>query len=250
MSYALVERARAAGFEALVVTVDGVVPGNREYNMRNDFTLPFSYTRRNIVDVMRHPRWMVGVLGRYMANGGMPTYENYPAEMRSKITAAPVGRGMIRNDSLTWDDLRELRKRWPHTLIVKGIMHPHDALQVLECGADGIVVSNHGGRNLDSTHAPITVLAQIADAVAGRMTVLMDSGVRRGSDVVKALALGAQAVMVGRPTLYGTAAYGTAGAARAIEIYREEIGRMMAHMGCSSTAEIDRSRVSTYVGNY
>lgn len=244
LSHALVERARVAGFEALVVTVDGVVAGNREYNMRNGFTMPFSYSRRNIVDVLRHPGWMLGVLGRYMVNGGMPRYENYPAELRSKITAAPVGRGMMRNDSLTWDDLRDLRRLWPHTLIVKGIMTPGDALKALECGADSIVVSNHGGRNLDSTQAPIEVLEPIADAVQERMTVLMDSGVRRGSDVVKALALGAKAVLVGRPTLYGTAAGGEMGAARAIDIFREEIDRMMAHMGCRSVKDIGRDQVS------
>ncbi|WAH61113.1 alpha-hydroxy-acid oxidizing protein [Pseudomonas silvicola] len=243
LSHALVERARVAGFEALVVTVDGVVPGNREYNLRNGFTMPFSYSRRNIVDVLRHPRWMFSVLGRYMANDGLPRYENYPTELKNRITAAPVGRGMLRNDSLTWEDLRELRRRWPHTLIVKGIMTPADALRALECGADSIVVSNHGGRNLDSTRAPIDVLPTIADSVRERMTVLMDSGVRRGSDVVKALALGAKAVLVGRPTLYGTAVNGEAGAAHAIGIFREEIDRMMAHMGCRSVAELDRQRV-------
>lgn len=250
MSHALVDRASAAGFEALVVTVDGVVPGNREYNLRNGFTVPFSYSRKNIVDVMRHPRWMLGVLGRYMANNGMPRYENYPTELKNKITAAPVGRGMMRNDSLTWEDLRELRKRWPHTLIVKGIMQKQDALKALACGADGIVVSNHGGRNLDATQAPIDVLSPIADAVNGRMTVLMDGGIRRGSDVIKALALGADTVMVGRPTLYGTAVGGAQGAERALDIFREEIGRMMAHMGCKTVAEIDRHRVSTTIGDY
>lgn len=243
LSHALVERARKVGFEALVVTVDGVVPGNREYNLRNGFTVPFSYTRRNIIDVLRHPRWMIGVLGRYLVNNGMPRYENYPTELKNRITAAPVGRGMMRNDTLTWDDLRELRRLWPHTLIVKGIMTPGDALKAMACGADSVVVSNHGGRNLDSTRAPIEVLPQIAEAVRERMTILMDSGVRRGSDVVKALALGAKAVLVGRPTLYGTGAGGEAGATRAIEIFREEIDRMLAHMGCRSIAEIDRSRV-------
>jgi (S)-mandelate dehydrogenase len=223
MSHKLVERARLAGYEALVVTVDGVVAGNREYNLRNGFTIPFTYSRRNVMDVMRHPRWMLGVLGRYMVNGGMPRYENYPVELKNKITAAPMGKSMMRNDTLTWDDLRMLRKLWPHTLIVKGIMHPRDALQAMACGADAVVVSNHGGRNFDSAQAPIDVLAQIADAVGNRLTVLMDSGVRRGSDVIKALALGAQAVMIGRPTLYGTAAGGEVGASRAINIFREEI---------------------------
>lgn len=240
LSHKLVERARLAGFEALVVTVDGVVSGNREYNLRNGFTMPFTYSRRNVIDVVRHPRWMVGVLGRYIANGGMPRYENYPLELKNRITAAPMGKSMMRNDSLTWNDLRVLRKIWPHILIVKGIMNARDAAKAAECGADAVVVSNHGGRNLDSTQAPIDALPRVADAVGNRLTVLMDSGVRRGSDVVKALALGAQAVLIGRPTLYGTAAAGEAGAARAIAIFREEIDRSMAHLGCSSIAGIDR----------
>lgn len=240
MSHALVERARLTGFEGLVVTVDGVVAGNREYNLRNGFTVPFTYSRRNVIDVMLHPRWMMNVLGRYMLNGGLPRYENYPLELKNKVTAAPMGRGMMRNDSLTWDDLRVLRKLWPHTLIVKGIMHPRDALEAAACGADAIVVSNHGGRNFDSAQAPIDVLPQIVDAVDKRLVVLMDSGVRRGTDVVKALALGAQAVMIGRPTLYGTAVGGEAGAARAINIFREEIDRAMAHLGCSCIGEMGR----------
>ena len=241
MSHKLVERARLAGFEALVVTVDGVVSGNREYNLRNGFTIPFSYTRRNVVDVLRHPRWMISVLFRYMISSGMPRYENYPLELKNKITAAPMGKSMLRNDSLNWDDLRVLRKIWPHTLIVKGIMHPRDAVQAADCGADAVVVSNHGGRNFDSLAAPIDVLPGVADAVGNRLTVLMDSGVRRGSDVVKALALGAKAVMIGRPTLYGTAAGGQAGAARAISIFSEEIDRAQAHLGCCSISEINRN---------
>lgn len=244
MSHKLVERARLAGFEALVVTVDGVVSGNREYNLRNGFTVPFTYSRRNIVDVMRHPRWMVGVLGRYMLNSGLPRYENYPAELKNRITAAPMGQGMLRNDSLTWEDLRVLRAIWPRTLIVKGIMHEGDAMKAADCGADGIVVSNHGGRNFDSTEAPIDVLPRIADAVGHRVTVLMDSGVRRGSDVAKALALGARAVMVGRPTLYGTAVAGEAGAARAIAIFRDEIDRALAHLGCRAVDEIGRGCIA------
>lgn len=240
MSHKLVERARAAGFEALVVTVDGVVSGNREYNLRNGFTVPFTYSRRNIVDVMRHPRWMVGVLGRYTLGGGLPRYENYPSELKKKITAAPMGKGMMRNDSLTWDDLKVLRKIWPKTLIVKGIMNASAAVKAADCGADAVVVSNHGGRNLDSTTAPIDVLPHVADAVGQRLTVLMDSGVRRGSDVVKALALGAKAVLVGRPMLYGTAVAGEAGAARAINIFRDEIDRTMAHLGCCAVKEIGR----------
>ncbi len=244
LSHELVNRAERAGFEALVLTIDGVVSGNREYNLRNGFTIPFTYNSRNILDVLRHPEWMVNVLGRYMMGTGMPRYENFPDSLKSKVTAAPVGRAMLRNDSMTWDDLKALRKIWPRTLIVKGIMHPRDAILAADYGADAIVVSNHGGRNFDSLEAPIDVLPQIADAVGKRLTVIMDSGIRRGSDVVKALALGAKSVQIGRPTLYGTALGGEAGAARAIDIFRDEIDKVMAHLGCSNIAEIDRDCIA------
>ena len=240
LSHNLVERAAAAGYEALMVTVDGAVPGNREYNLRNGFTVPFTFTPRNVSDVLMHPEWLLGVLARYVFTTGMPRYENYPSEFKQRITAQPMGKGMLLNDSLNWDDLRVLRKMWPRTLIVKGILHPQDAVYAADCGADGIVVSNHGGRNLDSSMAPIEVLPEIVDAVGKRITVIVDSGFRRGSDVVKALALGAQAVLIGRPTLYGTAAGGEAGAARAIAIFREEIDRVLALLGCPGIAALNR----------
>jgi len=234
LSHQLVERARAAGFKALVVTVDGVVAGNREYNLRNGFTIPFSFTRRNVTDVLMHPRWLAGVLVRYVLTTGMPRYENYPSEIKYRITAQPMGRSQMRNDSLNWNDLRDLRRMWPHKLIVKGILHPHDAILAADCGADAVAVSNHGGRNLDGAISPIEALPEVVDAVGKRITVLVDSGFRRGSDVVKALALGAHAVQLGRATLYGVAAGGYAGAARAIAIFREEIDRVMALIGCPS----------------
>ena len=240
MSHKLVERARVAGYEALVVTVDGVMSGNREYNLRNGFTVPFTYTRRNVIDVMSHPRWMFGVLAKYMLSTGMPRYENYPVELKNKITAAPMGKAMLRNDSLTWDDLRTLRHLWPHKLIVKGILHPEDAIKAVECGADAVIVSNHGGRNFDSSPAPIDMLAPVVDAVGSRTVVMVDSGFRRGTDVVKALALGAKLVLIGRATLYGTAVSGEAGAARAIAIYRDEIDRTLAQVGCTSVTQVNR----------
>lgn len=238
LSHQLVERAKAAGFKALVVTVDGVVAGNREYNLRNGFTIPFSFTRRNLTDVLMHPGWLVNVLAKYVFTTGMPRYENYPSEIKYKVTARPMGRSQMRNDSLNWNDLGDLRRMWPGKLLVKGILHPHDALQAAECGADGVVVSNHGGRNLDGAVSPIEVLPEVVDAVGKRMTVLVDSGFRRGSDVVKALALGAHAVQIGRATLYGIAAGGQSGAARALQIFREEIDRVMALLGCRSIDEL------------
>ena len=175
-----------------------------------------------------------------MMTTGMPRYENYPTELKNKITAAPMGRSMMKNDSLDWSDLRELRRLWPHKLVVKGILHPQDAVLAAECGADGVIVSNHGGRNLDSSPAPIDVLPEVVDAVGHRIAVLVDSGFRRGSDVVKALALGAHAVLIGRATLYGTAAAGESGAARAINLFREEIDRVMALIGRRTVTELTR----------
>ena len=241
LSYNLVERAKAAGYQALMVTVDGPVSGNREYNLRNGFTVPFTFTRTNVTDVLMHPEWMLGVLARYVFTTGMPRYENYPSERKQRITALPMGKAMMQNDSLTWDDLRVLRDMWPHTLMVKGILHPEDAILAADCGADGIIVSNHGGRNLDSSIAPIDALPEILDAVGERMTVIVDSGFRRGSDVVKALALGAKAVLIGRPMLYGTAAGGEAGAARAIGIFGEEIDRVLALIGCPGVGALNRN---------
>ncbi len=238
LSHKLVERARAAGYEALIVTVDGAVAANREYNLRNGFTVPFTFTRRNVTDVLMHPRWLLGVLTRYVLTTGMPRYENYPSEIKYSITARPMGRSMMKNDSLNWDDLRVLRRMWPGTLMVKGILHPQDAVLAADCGADAVIVSNHGGRNLDSSMAPIDVLPEVVEAAGKRTTVIVDSGFRRGSDVVKALALGAKAVLIGRATLYGIAAGGEAGAARALTIFREEIDRVMALIGCRSVAEL------------
>ncbi len=240
LSHRLAERARAAGYQALVVTVDTPVPPGREYNLRNGMTVPFRFTRRNVSDVLFHPRWLLGVLARYLATTGMPRYENYPTEMKARITALPMGRSMAVTDSLTWEDLRALRKLWPHALLVKGILRAQDAVAAADCGVDGVIVSNHGGRAVDSTRAPIDVLPEVVDAAAHRLAVLVDSGFRRGADVVKALALGAKAVLIGRATLYGTAVAGEAGATRAIEIYRDEIDRLLALIGCPGVAALSR----------
>lgn len=238
-SHALIERAKAADYKALVVTVDTPVPPGREYNLRNGMTVPFRFTRRNVTDVLLHPRWLAGVLLRYLLTTGMPRYENYPTAMKTKITALPMGRSMMVSDSLTWDDLREIRKLWPRPLLVKGILRAEDAKLAAECGVDGVIVSNHGGRALDSTRAPIEILPEVVEAVGSRVTVIVDSGFRRGSDVIKGLALGADAVMIGRATLYGLAMAGEAGAARAIEIYRDEIDRILAMIGCPEIGKLD-----------
>jgi isopentenyl diphosphate isomerase/L-lactate dehydrogenase-like FMN-dependent dehydrogenase len=241
MSYQLVDRARSAGYEALIVTVDTAVTPNREYNRRNGFSLPMRVTRRNFVDVARHPGWFFSVFARYLMRSGIPMLENYPDQLRQKLTAKPGQQiGLPKNDSLQWSDLRELRKRWDGPLMVKGILHPEDAALALDCGADAVIVSNHGGRNLDSAIAPIEALPEIVDRVGHKIDVLLDSGVRRGSDIFKALALGAKGVFTGRAPLWGVTAAGEAGALRALEILKEEVDRIMGLTGCQSVEQINR----------
>jgi isopentenyl diphosphate isomerase/L-lactate dehydrogenase-like FMN-dependent dehydrogenase len=223
LSHQLVRRALAAGFEALLVTVDGAVAGNREYNRRNGFSVPFKYNSKNTADVLMHPRWMLGVLGRYIANGGMPQRVNFPDELKGSITSAYGGNRETRADTLNWDDLKALRDIWPRKLLVKGLLHP-------------------------DAPAPREVLPDIVDAVGDRTTIIFDSGVRRGSDVVKALALGAKMVLIGRSTLYGTAAAGYAGAKRALDIYHGEISRTMAQVSCNKVSEIGPQHVAFQQG--
>jgi len=248
MSYQLLDRARSAGYRALMVTVDTAVTPNREYNRRNGFSIPMRFTRRNMVDVARHPSWFFKVFARYLLRSGVPTLENYPDQLRRSLTDSPVGaRRLPKNDSLNWDDFRELRKRWSGPLILKGVLHPEDAALARNCGADAVIVSNHGGRNLDASIPPIEALPAVLDRVGSSIDVYVDSGFRRGADVAKALALGAQAVMVGRAPLWGVAVAGEAGAARALTILREELERVMCLLGCPSIAALttDSLRVAS-----
>ncbi len=241
LSHQIVERAKGVGFEALMVTVDGAVPANREYNHRNGFEVPIQFNARNVADVLSCPRWLAGVFLRQILASGMPRFENYPPEVMDGLMARTLKKSILKNDSLNFDDLKVLRKLWPGTLMVKGVLSAQDAVKAADCGADAVIVSNHGGRNLDFSPAPIDVLPEILDAAGKRLTVMVDSGVRRGTDVVKGLALGASAVLVGRAPLYGVAAAGEAGAARSLEILRDEIGRTMALLGVNRVAELNRS---------
>ena len=240
MSHTLVERAKNAGFEALVVTVDGPVGTNREYNVRNGYTVPFNYNRKNTAAVLARPGWLFGVIMKYWMNGGMPQRANYPEGMTEKFTHVSTAERKTKNDSLSWQNLDELRTMWPGKLLVKGILTPRDAERAIAHGVDGVIVSNHGGRNFDSSMAPIEALAPIVDAVGNKTTVIVDSGFRRGSDVVKALAIGAKLVMVGRATLWGTTVAGEEGAAHALNLYRQEISRTMAYLGCCTVPELNR----------
>lgn len=249
MSLQLVERARQAGYEALVVTVDTATTPNREYNRRNGFVLPMRATRQNMIDVLARPGWFFRVFARYMLRSGIPMLENYPDALRAKLTARPgEQRGLPKSDTLNWSDLRELRRAWAGPLMIKGILHPDDAAMAVDCGVDAIIVSNHGGRNLDSALPTIEALPAILERVGHRIDVMVDSGFERGSDVVKALALGARGVFVGRAPLWGVASAGQAGAARALEIFREEIGRVMALAGQLDIASIDASILHVAMG--
>ena len=238
LSHQLVRRAERAGFDALIFTVDTPVAPGREYNLRNGFTIPFKFTSRNIVDVALHPHWLFNVIGKYLLDSGLPRYANFPDELQSRITALPMGRSMATNESLHWEDVQQLRDLWPRKLIIKGIQHPEDANLALKYGADAIIVSNHGGRVLDSAPATIDILPEIVHAVKGKMNILIDGGFRRGSDVIKALALGADAILLGRSTLYGTASGGQAGAEAVIELYRREIDRVLGLIGCHDVADL------------
>ena len=187
---------------------------------------------------MRHPAWATGVLMKYFTSIGFPRHENYPEDTASRCSAASAARDAMRADSLDWDDIAKFRDIWPGMLMLKGVNRPDDAIKALGYGVDGIVVSNHGGRNMDSAAATLDVLPEIAEAVGDQMTLILDSGVRRGSDIVKALALGAKAVLTGRATLYGTAVGGEAGALKAISILKNEADKTMAYTGCRTVDEV------------
>lgn len=238
LSLSVVDRAHAAGCDTLFVTLDLPVTPNREYIQRNGFGTPFKLNTRNTLDVLTHPRWLLGTMGRYQLNGGIPSQANLPDRLRAKITkGAPPG-ALFKQDDLDWDGLKQIRDRWPGKLILKGVLHPDDARLARAAGVDGLVVSNHGGRALDGSCATITALPAIVEAVGQDLTILLDSGVRRGSDIAKALALGADGVLAGRAPLYGLAAAGEPGVARALELLRAEFARTMAMLGARSVSEI------------
>lgn len=240
----LVRRAFDAGYEALVVTTDVPVGANREYNLRNGFSIPFRINARNVVDGLLHPRWLTQVFLRTLLTSGVPRFQNVDSNVGGRIIAKDLSAFRARRDALDWSDMAWLRTIWPRKLLIKGVLVADDARLALQHGADGVVVSNHGGRQLDGARAAIDALPAIVEAVGGRMPVLFDSGVRRGADIVKALALGADFVFAGRATLYGAAAGGEAGVARALELLCSETDRVMALIGCNTVAELGRKYLS------
>jgi len=231
----LVQRAKAAGYEVMFVTVDLAVGGKRERDLRNDFIAPFSPTWRNSRDVLCKPAWLAD-----MARHGVPEMKNLEGMVRSstKITdiAASVGREM--DATFDWEQLKEIRDAWPGKLVLKGVERADDAERAAALGCDGVVVSNHGGRQLDGAQATLDALPAVARAVGSKITVLLDGGVRRGVDILKARALGARAVLTGRATLFGVMAGGEAGAKRAIDILGGEFERALQLSGVPRAEDI------------
>ena len=241
----LLQQVSHAGVDTLVLTVDTPVYANREFNMRNGMGMPFRHSLRGTVDALIRPQWLVRVLGRYMVNEGAPSFANYPSAYRQNILGGGAKSRLAHVQGLSWEHVRELRRTWPGTLILKGILRAEDAMVAADCGVDGIVVSNHGGRNLDSAVSPMDVLGGIVDAVGDRLVVLADSGIQRGSDIFKALALGARAVMVGRAMLYGTAMAGEVGARHAFELLQRELELTMSLCGVPTVSHIGREFLHT-----
>ncbi|AHC47247.1 alpha-hydroxy acid oxidase [Achromobacter xylosoxidans] len=235
---ALVARAARAGYETLVLTVDIPVSANRENNVRTGFSTPLKPSLRLAWDGLTRPRWLAGTFLRTLLAHGMPHFENSFATRGAPIVSASVLRDFSARDHLSWEHVARIRRQWPGTLIIKGILHPQDARLAREHGADGIIVSNHGGRQLDGAISPLRALPGVV-AEAGAMPVMMDSGVRRGGDVLKALALGARFVFVGRPFNYAAAVGGQAGVAHAIGLLRAEVDRNMAMLGINHLEEMN-----------
>jgi (S)-mandelate dehydrogenase len=232
-----VRRAADAGIKALVLSVDVPVSANRERNRRNGFSLPLRLTPSIAFQALMHPAWMM----EYLQNGGLPPMKNYSPYAPRGADAVAVGNlfaNLFPAPALTWSLLDDVRRLWPRKLFVKGIMHPEDAVRAVSAGADGIMVSNHGARQLDRAPAPIDVLPAIRTAVGDRAEVTLDGGVRRGADIVTALCLGADAVFVGRPALYGAVVGGAAGVKKVLDILTVELRTVLGQIGCPRTEDL------------
>ena len=241
----LIRRVADAGLGALVLTVDVPVHSKRERNIRNGFAnirgnwlrAALSLKPTLLAEAMTHPGWVF----EYIRHGGTPALENwlpYAAPGATAEDTVKFNRSMVPAHAQTWRDLERYRRLFPRTLIVKGIMDPRDAVRAADIGCDGVIVSNHGGRQLDQAPASLDVLPAIKRAVGDRMTVMLDSGVRRGADILIAMCLGAQFCFFGRPTLYGAVAGGLPGVKKAIDIFRGEIDLTMGQIGCPSLNEL------------
>lgn len=236
----LIQRALDIDCQAIVLTVDVPVLGRRLRDQRNRFTVPLRPTARLVWDVVRCPRWTAHILAH-----GVPRMQNF-VDGKHQASVASLAALMTSNmdAGVTWDVIDWIRQQWPGKLVLKGVMHPEDAERAVGAGIDAIAVSNHGGRQLDGVSSAIDALPPVVAAVRGRAEVFLDGGIRRGSDIAKARALGATAVMAGRAGLFGVAAGGHAGAERAFAILTEELDRCLALIGCASTRLLDSTFVA------
>lgn len=241
---AAVARAAQAGFSALVVTVDTPMVGNRERDYRNGMRelmgKKFSAKLPFLGQFVSHPRWLLD----YLLDGGMPKLENIIVPGQGPLPLVDVATALSRA-VVTWEDMQWLRQMWSGPIVVKGILTGDDARRAVDCGAAAVVVSNHGGRQLDTTRAAIHALPEVAEAVGSQVDVLMDGGIRRGSDIVKAMCLGARGVLIGRAYAYGLAAAGESGVVRALAILKEELERTLKLLGCSSVSHLNSSFIDT-----
>jgi L-lactate dehydrogenase (cytochrome) len=243
---ASIARARAAGFSALVVTIDTAVSGLRERDLRNGMIelmsgsifakIPF------LPELLSHPGWLVS----FLADGGVPRLPNVVFPGSGPLPMTDVGAALA-SSTVTWEDLRWLRESWTGPIVVKGVLTGEDAKRAVDEGAAAVVVSNHGGRQLDGVPATLEALPEVVAAVNGQVEVLMDGGIRRGSDIIKAVCLGAKAILMGRAYAYGLAAAGEAGVTRALQIVRSDMERTLKLLGCTSVAKLDRSYVTAPV---
>jgi L-lactate dehydrogenase (cytochrome) len=240
---ALLERVQAAGYRNLVVTVDLPVAGNRENNIRAGFSTPLRPSLRLMWDGMVRPRWLAGTLFRTLLSQGMPHFENSFAERGAPLLSSRVARDFSNRAQFSWRHIGRIRDRWKGKLILKGILSPEDAALAKQTGADGLIVSNHGGRQLDCAVSALRVLPAIVRE-AGDMAIMIDGGIRRGSDAIKALALGARCVFVGRPFNYAAAVGGEQGVLHAVQLLRSEIDRNLAMLGIDRISALDRSILS------
>jgi isopentenyl diphosphate isomerase/L-lactate dehydrogenase-like FMN-dependent dehydrogenase len=244
---AVIERAWNAGYSALVVTIDTCVAGMRERDFRNGMKeLAGSHPLAKIPylpQLLARPRW----LASFFLDGGTPTLPNIIVPGQGPVPLLDVGAALARS-AVTWEDFSWLRKSWPGPIVAKGVLTAEDARRAVDVGAAAVVVSNHGGRQLDGSPATLDVLPEVVEAVGNQVEVLMDGGVRRGSDIVKAICLGARAVLIGRAYAYGLGAAGTAGVQRALEILRTDVERTLRLLGCSSVAALDHSYLNAKRG--
>ncbi|MGH8129237.1 MAG: alpha-hydroxy acid oxidase [Steroidobacteraceae bacterium] len=238
ISDAIIARALDAGFECVILTSDFPVAGKRERDLRTGLLPLQRFTLATRLDMLMHPRWLATVATR------RPRFVNVERELEAgRNVNAFVGHGMF-DPSFCWDDVKRFRDRWPRKLLLKGVLRADDADRAIAAGIDGLILSNHGGRQLDGAISAIDALPEITRVAGGRVSILMDGGVRRGSDIAKAVALGAEGVILGRAPVYGLAAGGRAGAARAIAILADELDRTLALTGSPNIAALTRDLIA------